>query len=64
VFSDFGEVNQIIVPFNRITGNPHGFALVQFRDLLSAKDAIKSLDGAEVIGTILNVSWAFQNEKQ
>lgn len=62
LFSDFGEVKQLRIPLNRNSGFPYGFALVQYADLLSAKEAINQLDGAECLGTVLQVTWAFQKQ--
>lgn len=62
LFSDFGEVKQLRLPLSRITGDPHGFALIMYEDVNSAVEAIDQLDNAECLGTVLHVSWAFDKQ--
>ena len=42
--SGFGEISEIVIPKNRFTGKPRGFAFVEFENIESAKKAINSED--------------------
>ncbi|MBI1191549.1 MAG: RNA-binding protein [Bacteroidetes bacterium] len=50
IFSEFGEVTKASVILDRDTGEPRGFGFVDMPDADSARNAIKTLDGANIHG--------------
>ena len=48
IFSEIGEIVEIFVPTDRITGRPRGFAFVEFTEQNSAEQAIERYDGYEL----------------
>ena len=50
LFSEFGEVTKASVILDRDTGEPRGFGFVDMPDADSARNAIKTLDGASIQG--------------
>lgn len=62
-FARYGEMRDIYIPKDYYTGNPRGFAYVQFLSLEDAKDAIRKEDGAVVEGRTLQVTWAQGDRK-
>jgi len=58
LFSQHGEVVDVAIPVDRDSGKPRGFAFVTFGSAESANEAIKQLDGADLLGRRLRVSEA------
>jgi cold-inducible RNA-binding protein len=58
LFSPIGEIAEIVVPTDRDSGRPRGFAFVTFASSESAEKAIHQLDGAELGGRNLRVNEA------
>jgi cleavage stimulation factor subunit 2 len=58
VFSTVGTVNAVRVVNDRDTGRPKGFAFVEFDDSATALSAIRNLDGQEMNGRKLRVSYS------
>ena len=58
VFSAVGQVVDAILPVDRATDRPRGFAFVEFSDPEVAAKAIEQLDGTELGGRTLRVSEA------
>lgn len=57
-FSTVGRIADIVVPLDRSTNRPRGFAFVEFSDPGLAHKAIEQLDGVVVGGRPLRVSEA------
>ena len=57
-FSQFGDVTEARVITDRDTGRSRGFGFVNFSDTESANDALKSMDGQELNGRNIRVSYA------
>ena len=57
-FSTVGRIADILVPLNRSTNRPRGFAFVEFSEPGLAHNAIEQLDGVVVGGRPLRVSEA------
>ncbi len=56
LFGEFGEVTSAVVPKDRETGRPRGFAFVEMQTQAAAEAAIKGLDGREMSGRQIKVS--------
>jgi len=57
-FSEFGEVEEVILIMDRETGRPRGFGFVSMRDESAARAAIEGLNGKDLDGRSLNVNEA------
>jgi len=57
LFSPFGKLAKVSLPFSKQTGKPSGFGFVEFASVESAVAACKALDGAEFFGSCLRVKW-------
>jgi RNA-binding protein 39 len=55
-FNPFGDIENIELPKDTITGKNRGHAIVHFRRHRDAKDAVKEMNGFEVKGRKLKVS--------
>jgi RNA recognition motif-containing protein len=51
-------VKEIFLPIDRSTGQPRGFAFIEFSDSGSIAEAISKFDGAELKGRSLKVNEA------
>jgi RNA-binding protein 8A len=58
-FGDYGHVSQCHLNLDRRTGFAKGYALIEFQDFNSARDAIKALNGSNILGQQVAVDWAF-----
>lgn len=58
LFSQFGEVDTVLIVRNSNTGASRGFGFVKMADEESALKAINALDGSELEGKSLKVSMA------
>jgi RNA recognition motif-containing protein len=58
LFAEVGEVTDVFIPSDRVTGRPRGFAFVSFRDDAMAAAAITRFDGHELAGRALKINEA------
>jgi RNA recognition motif-containing protein len=58
LFSEVGEIVEVFLPSDRMTGRPRGFAFVEFTDEAAARVAIQRFDGYELGGRNLRVNEA------
>merc|ERR1719261_581554 len=58
-FADFGDVKNIQVNLDRRSGFVKGYALIEYATFDEAQDAIEAMDGKNLLGKAVNVSWAF-----
>lgn len=58
VFEPFGQIDDVEVNFNHMTGKNKGFAFVQFRRPEEAQQAIEQLNGFELAGRAMKVGLA------
>lgn len=63
-FSGVGEPSQIVIPVNRETGRPRGFAFVEFLDRPVAEEAINRFNQQPFMGRSLSVSEARPREER
>ncbi len=56
IYYYLGRVSRVVLPVDRVTGLIRGFAFVEMDNDAEADNAIFSLDGAEWMGSTLNVS--------
>ncbi|HYN06898.1 MAG TPA: RNA-binding protein [Vicinamibacterales bacterium] len=61
-FSGVGEPSQIVIPVDRETGRPRGFAFVEFLDRAVAEEAINRFNQQPFMGRTLSVSEARPRE--
>ena len=57
-FSSYGAIVAANVPLNRDTGRPRGYAFITFENPASAEAAIRDLNGKEVSGRTIELSYA------
>jgi cold-inducible RNA-binding protein len=58
LFSEVGEVKNVHVPADRMTGRPRGFAFVEFADGAAAQEAVSRFDQHELGGRKLRINEA------
>jgi cold-inducible RNA-binding protein len=58
LFAQAGEITEVVVPTDRMSGRPRGFAFVSFATDEAAAAAIQKLDGQELDGRNLRVNEA------
>lgn len=63
-FSGVGEPSQIVIPVDRETGRPRGFAFVEFLDRAVAEEAINRFNMQPFMGRSLSVSEARPREER
>ncbi len=64
LFSEAGEVVSVVLPTDRDSGRPRGFAFVEFADSLSAAAAAEKFDGYELDGRSLRVNEAQEKARR
>lgn len=57
-FSQYGNVERVSIPTDRMTGQPRGFGFVEMTNRNEAENAIAGLNGAELNGRAMNVNEA------
>ena len=63
LFSSVGQVTQVSVPYDRISGRHRGFAFVELNDEGAIAEAIQRFDGYEFHGRNLRVSRAEERQR-
>lgn len=63
-FGEYGKVNRVVLPTDRETGRPRGFAFVEMETEAEENAAIEALDGAEWMGRVLKVNKAKPREQR
>jgi RNA recognition motif-containing protein len=63
-FAGVGEPSQVVIPVDRETGRPRGFAFVEFADRAVAEEAIARFNQQPFMGRTLSVSEARPREER
>jgi RNA recognition motif-containing protein len=63
LFTQYGEVTDIHLPMDKMSGRPRGFAFVTIGDDQGATNAINNLDGSDVDGRNIVVNEARPKEE-
>jgi cold-inducible RNA-binding protein len=63
-FASVGEPSQVVIPVDRETGRPRGFAFVEFQDRAVAEAAIAKFNQQPFMGRSLSVSEARPREER
>ena len=63
-FSQIGEVEEVKIITDRMTGRSKGFGFVTFKNEEDAKKAIETLDGKELDGRSLKIAKARPQEER
>jgi len=58
-FGEFGDPRSIHLNLDRQTGFTKGYALIEYDSRESAEQAIEELNGKDILGQQIEVSWAF-----
>jgi nucleolin len=58
VFSEYGDVASVRLPTDRDTGNPKGFAYVEFSTIETAKKALEGAAGTEIGGRYIRLDYS------
>jgi RNA recognition motif-containing protein len=62
LFSEIAEVVNVVVPSDRLSGRPRGFAFVEFAEPQHVSAAIQKFDGFELGGRRLRVNEATERQ--
>ena len=63
-FGGFGTIRNINLPMDRATGNPRGFAFIEYRDTHDAQSAYEALSGSlNLGGRDISVEYAASQQK-
>lgn len=60
-FGEFGEVKIVDISLNRRTGFTNGYAFVKYDNVKSAENALREMNGTEILGQAITVGWAFSS---
>ncbi|KAL7720253.1 RNA-binding protein 8A [Entamoeba marina] len=56
---EYGKGTKIVMPLNKRTGEPKGYALLEFKNKSEAEICIKELQDKEYKNGLLKLDWAF-----
>jgi RNA recognition motif-containing protein len=63
-FAQVGEPSQVVIPVDRETGRPRGFAFVEYTDRAKAEEAVSRFNQQPFMGRSLSVSEARPREER
>eukprot|EP00931_Biecheleriopsis_adriatica_P015521 TRINITY_DN118123_c0_g1_i1.p1 TRINITY_DN118123_c0_g1~~TRINITY_DN118123_c0_g1_i1.p1 ORF type:complete len:136 (-),score=35.81 TRINITY_DN118123_c0_g1_i1:25-411(-) len=61
MFGAFGSLMSLQLPLNRMTGNIKGYCMLEYSTKVEASAALQALDGKELRGHPMAVSWLVQD---
>lgn len=64
LFSEVGEVVEVFLPSDRVTGRPRGFAFVEMAEDTAAAEAIERFDGYQLQGRSIRVNIAEEQTRR
>ena len=64
LFEQHGQVNEVSLMMDRMTGKSRGFAFVTMNDKAQAEAAMAALNGKELAGRALNINEARPREER
>jgi cold-inducible RNA-binding protein len=64
LFEQHGQVNEVTLMMDRMTGKSRGFAFITMNDKAQAEAAMAALNGKEVAGRALNINEARPREER
>lgn len=64
LFAEFGSVTEVVLPEDKMSGRPRGFAFVSLDTREGMEQAIRQLDGREFLGRNLTVNEARPREER
>ena len=60
-FSEYGDVSNIAINRDKSDGKSLRYVLIEYEKKEEAMDAIKSMNGKELLEKVISVDWAFKN---
>ncbi|EKX73274.1 RNA recognition motif domain containing protein [Theileria equi strain WA] len=60
VFENYGTVSSVHLNLDRRSGYVKGYALLEYKSREEAQSAIDNLNGTELLGKAISVSWVFR----
>ncbi|MBI3978691.1 MAG: RNA-binding protein [Chloroflexi bacterium] len=63
LFAQAGTVEDVVIPTERETGRPRGFAFVELANDQEAEEAVRTFDGYTLQGRSLRVNLAQERER-
>ncbi|UKK01095.2 hypothetical protein MACK_001908 [Theileria orientalis] len=64
LFENYGTVTNLHLNLDRRTGYVKGYALLEFKERTEAENAINNLNGSQLLGKDISVSWVFRESPQ
>ena len=61
-FSQYGEIEDIVIIMDRETGRSRGFGFITYQTEAGAKEAVEAMNGVEFEGKSLTVNFARERE--
>lgn len=62
-FSEYGDIKNISCNLDRRSGYMKDYCLVEYERKSEAEKAIEEMNGHELLGKQINVTWAFKNPR-
>mmetsp|Transcript_143181 Transcript_143181/g.252722 ORF Transcript_143181/g.252722 Transcript_143181/m.252722 type:complete len:160 (+) Transcript_143181:84-563(+) len=63
-FSAYGEIMNLHMPLNRMTGFTKGYCMLEYKSREDATSAINGMDGQRVRSQVVSVSWMCQDPSE
>ena len=63
-FSEYGDVSNIAINRDKSDGKSLRYVLIEYEKKEEAIDAIKNMNGKELLERVISVDWAFKNSRR